>query len=132
MSGGQNKPVGYTFGRPTKYEPSMCKTIYDGLCQGYSIEACAGLLGVCKETVYTWLKEYPDFLDAKNKGLQQSRLFWEKMAMEGMWSSKESGTFNSSVWIFNMKNRFGWKDRAEADIAALGSFTLKYNLDDDE
>ena len=42
---------------------------------------------------------------AKRKG----QLFWEKIGLQGILEEKKK--FNGSVWMFAMKNRFGWKDK---------------------
>ncbi|MDD5360923.1 MAG: hypothetical protein PHN88_02230 [Ignavibacteria bacterium] len=48
---------------------------------------------------------------------RQSRLYWEKLGVDaahidGKGENKSTGRnkFNSSVWIFTMRTRFGWKD----------------------
>lgn len=42
---------------------------------------------------------------AKRKG----QLFWEKIGLQGILGEKSK--INGSVWMFAMKNRFGWKDK---------------------
>jgi hypothetical protein len=56
-------------------------------------------------------------LQAEKRAIEQAerecRLFWEKEGIENMYIQKDGGSFNSAVWIFNMKNRFNWKDRTD-------------------
>jgi hypothetical protein len=108
------------FGRPTKYDPEMIKEIIPFMSQGYSKEALAGHLKICKDTLYEWIKEYPDFSDAINKGTSESLKFWEKIGIENILNVSESDgknsrsqSLNASAWIFNMKNRFKWNDNKE-------------------
>jgi hypothetical protein len=51
--------------------------------------------------------KYPgDFPAEKIESARRKRLkFWEELAIEGK--------INASVWTFNMKNRFGWRDRPD-------------------
>lgn len=35
--------------------------------------------------------------------------WWETTGKEGLWGDKNN-MFNSAVWIFNMRNKFGWRD----------------------
>lgn len=55
------------------------------------------------------LADSPEFQAAVKKGEEACNIWWErlgrKLAMDG------GG--NSAVWIFNMKNRFGWRDKQE-------------------
>lgn len=95
-------------GRPTDYRPEYCELLIKHLEQGLSIESFGAIVNVSKETIYTWFEKHPKFLDAKKKGLVKSRLWWEKCGHKGMWSGKQ---FNAAVYIFNMRNRFGWHDQ---------------------
>lgn len=99
--------------------------VVQDMAKGYSFEAFAGLVGVSKETLYQWVKAHPDFADAKRRAFEVSRRFWEDAAVANLLNTSESGfdemgnkvsrskSLNSTAWIFNMKNRFGWRDRVE-------------------
>lgn len=106
-------------GRPTKYDPSFCSMVIEHMSQGLSFESFAGLIEVDRSTLYNWVKDYPDFERAKGIALEKSRLFWEKLGIQHILNESESTTnvgsssksLNSAVWCFNMKNRFGWRDK---------------------
>lgn len=63
------------------------------------------------ETVENMIEKYPVEFDtlkldvAKRTGFK----WWEKVGMGGL---THKG-FQSSVWIFNMKNRMGWRDQID-------------------
>lgn len=101
-------------GRPSKYKKEYCDLLVEKMGEGYSIEAFAGFIGVSKDTIYEWADQRDEFSDAKKEGEAQSRLFWERMGMAGMVGKVKN--FNSAVWIFNMKNRFGWRDQPAMDL----------------
>lgn len=101
-------------GRPTKYEERFCEMLIDHMKQGLSFEAFGGAIGVSKDTLYRWLKRHVEFSDAKKIATQYSQLFWEQQALNGLFDQKDK-KLNSTVWIFNMKNRFGWRDRIETE-----------------
>jgi transposase-like protein len=115
-----DKPDGYVFGRPTKYRPEIVNEVVPFMSQGYSKEALAGHLKICKNTLYEWIEQYPDFSDAINKGTVESLKFWEKIGIENILNVSESDgknsrsqSLNATAWIFNMKNRFKWNDNKE-------------------
>jgi DNA-binding XRE family transcriptional regulator len=99
------------------------------MAQGFSFESFAGLVGVSKQTIYDWQEANPQFLDSKKIGIERARLFWERLGIENIINKEtmvrdEDGniqqtktSLNSTVWIFNMKNRFKdeWKDRHEIE-----------------
>jgi len=89
----------------------MCQQVIDFMTQGYSKEATAAHLGIVKDTLYAWVKKYPEFSDAIKEGEIHSALWWEKTGMAGM-LGKLPG-FNATTWIFNMKNRHGWSDKQD-------------------
>lgn len=98
-------------GRPTKYKTEYCREVIDFMTFGYSKEAFCGRIGIAKDTLYKWDKKHKEFADAIKKGEAKSLLFWEKMGIEGA-TGNISG-FNPSTWIFNMKNRFNWRDKRD-------------------
>ena len=112
-------------GRPTKYNESYPQMLIEHMAKGFSFESFAGLVGVSKETIYTWTETYSEFLDAKKIAFEKNRMFWENLGIEHILnkSKSEAGigsentSLNSTVWIFNMKNRFPkeWRDKQEVD-----------------
>ena len=110
-------------GRPTKWKDEYCELIVEFMGQGYSFEAFCGHIGITTETGYQWVKKKPEFSDAKKRAVNESRIFWEKLGIGGT-VGKIKG-FNCAAWIFNMKNRFGWRDRQETEISGA-NITVSY------
>lgn len=108
----KNGPAKGEGGRPVKYDPSYCQQLIDHMGRGYSFESFAGVICVAISTIYQWVKKYPDFSNARKKGEAACRVFWEKKGIDYLFHSR-GGVFNSTVWIFNMKNRFHWRDQPE-------------------
>jgi hypothetical protein len=102
-------------GRPTDYKPEYCDMLIEHMSKGFSYESFAGLIGTCKQTIYTWEKANPEFLDAKNRAFSACNLFWEKLAIDNPYTHPKEGGLNTGLWIFNMKNRFKWTDRVEVE-----------------
>lgn len=114
-------------GRPTKYKQEMCQQAIDFMAKGFSKHETAAELGITRETLYQWEKANDEFSYAIKEGENQSNLWWAKIGMAGM-TGKISG-FNAATWIFNMKNRHGWKDKIETS----GSVEVKFsNLSPEE
>ena len=125
MSDDQNKKIvpkkdKQLKGRPTSYKPEYCNQLIEHMARGLSYESFAGSIGVSKQTIYDWEKVNKEFLDAKEIGLEKSRIFWEEIGIDhiinvsesfGKDAGSKSTSLNSTVWIFNMKNRFGWRDK---------------------
>lgn len=99
--------------RPTKFEDEYCDMLIEHMSKGLSFESFAGVVDVCKQTLYNWKNDHPEFLDAVNRGTEKSRLFWERLGIAGAAGKREG--FNATSYIFNMKNRFPneWRDRHE-------------------
>lgn len=103
-------------GRPTKYDKKYCDVVIDYMERGYSKEACAGAIGISKQTLYDWAKKYPEFLDAISIGEARSQLFWESMAVDYTVHSKNGKQINGQVYGLNMRNRFNWSDKKEITV----------------
>lgn len=95
-------------GRPTKYNPQFCDKVVCLMAKGLSKDAVAGKLGISRDTLYEWCQVHEEFSDSIKEGEAKSRYYWEKIGMDGM-MGKVKG-FRPAVWIFIMKNRFGWRD----------------------
>lgn len=94
-------------GRPSDYDKKYCNMLIKYMAQGYSYEAFAGLIDVCKQTLYNWEKEHPEFLDAKRRARSKCQAKLEQLGHD-LVTGKSKG--NASVWIFMMKNMTGWRD----------------------
>jgi hypothetical protein len=106
-------------GRPTKYKPEYCDKLIEHLKDGLSFEAFAGVIGVNQDSIHEWAKKHPKFSEAKKIGLGFGLLWWEKVGKAAMIGNKSPGfdpsKFNATIWIFTMKNRFGWRDKEQID-----------------
>lgn len=106
-----------------KYHPEYCVQLIKHMSSGLSFASFAGYLKVTGTTLYNWLKNHPEFRDAREIGYEGARLFWEKKGIEGL-----KGGLNATLWSFNMKNRFPneWKDRQEIQQETVFEGTI-YN-----
>ena len=114
------------YGSPVKYKPEYCDMLIDFMSKGYSVEAFCGHINTTFETMYRWLKhpDYGEFRQAKKIGEGKQREFWEQAGRLGL-MGKIKG-FNTSVWIFNMKNRYGWNDkRVEEETKEFDSIVIE-------
>jgi len=111
----ENKQPPRKYGAPASYKPEFCDLLIDFMSKGYSVDAFAGHVNTTIHSVYRWLKhpELGDFREAKKIGEAKQREFWEQAGRLGL-MGKIKG-FNTSVWIFNMKNRYGWSDKRVDD-----------------
>jgi hypothetical protein len=115
----ESKPVG----RPTMYDPKYCEMLIAHMEQGLSFESFGGVIGHHKQTLYEWAQKFPEFGDAKRLGTEKSRLWWEKTGHAGMFMGGKDNPFNATIWVFSMKNRFGWRDRTEVIEKPVKSMT---------
>lgn len=101
-------------GRPSKFRGEYCAMLIKHMgVDGLSYESFAGVIEVDRDTLYHWETKYPKFSDAKKLAVSKNKVFWEKIGMAGM--AGQIPGFNATLWIFNMKNRHGWRDRIETD-----------------
>ena len=102
-------------GAPSKYKEEYPDMLIQHMSQGFSFESF-GASPVCvhKDTLYQWLKKHQNFADAKKRAELESLKFWEDLGIKGAKGVYKN--FNATSWIFNMKNRFKWRDRTEHTI----------------
>lgn len=102
-------------GRKTKWRPDMPERAKAMMADGFSKEAVAGEFNVSEETLYKWIRERPDFAEAIKEGDKLSHKWWEDRGREAC-SDPLNGLFNATVWIMQMKNRFGYKDVKDTNV----------------
>lgn len=100
-------------GRPSPFKEEYCDMLIDHMEAGLSYESFAGLVGVCRATIYNWEKLHPSFLDAKSRGHAKMLLGLERLGLQGMIGDLKG--FNASVFIFTMKNKCGWSDVSQKE-----------------
>lgn len=96
------KPRYEPFGRPTKYKPEYCEQLFEHMAEGLSYETFGVQIGVTTSTLYEWEKKYSDFSEAKKSGFGACQAYWETMGRNSM----RDKSFNTAMWIYNMKCRF--------------------------
>jgi len=123
----KNKPGA---GRPTKYDQSYCLDLLEHMGKGLSFESFASTIQVNRDTLYAWRSKYKEFSDAWVMGRDRCLTFWENLGAAGIMGLKEfldgngevrplkTKGFNNTLWIYNMKVRFG-RDWIEPDKAAM-------------
>jgi hypothetical protein len=72
------------------------------------------LLGIAQSAWETLLEDSEDFRLTEKKRQALCEVWWER---QGRRMTTE-GQGNATVWIFNMKNRFGWRDKTEHDLTS--------------
>ena len=93
-----------------KERQAACKAFCDHIREGYSIAS----FPLCDhKTIRYYIEEYPvDFPPEEiEQAFREGRHEWEKIGKQG--AKGELSGFNNGSWIFNMKNRYGWKDTRE-------------------
>lgn len=82
-------------------------------------------LGISADLWYRWIEDEQEFSATVKNCKALCETWWEKNGrrMAG------GGPGNAAVWIFNMKNRFGWKDKQEVEHSGHVSYS---DLTDDD
>lgn len=111
-------------GRPSEFNPKHCRELEQFMENGLSFEAFAGHIGVAVDTLNSWANHYPEFAASKKIGQAKSRKYWEDLGKKGATMGKQ---FNATVWIFTMKNRFGWKDQLAISTDSELPITVSYD-----
>lgn len=82
---------------------------------GSAVEARC-LLGIGDSAWATLLKDSEEFRQTEKERQMLCEVWWETRGRE----MAEGNEGNATVWIFNMKNRFGWRDRHDINHESEG------------
>lgn len=111
--------------RPTDYDPAYCDTVIELGKNGASKAEMAAEIGCARSTFALWEGAHPEFSEAVKDAVSWSQAWWEKQGRIATFGGV--GGFNSTAFIFNMKNRFpsDWKDKQEVDQNVKGEMVHK-------
>lgn len=104
-------------GRPSSYNPKYCEEIVEYMRQGFSKIAFAAHIGINVSSIYEWERNYPEFSVAIKVAEQECQKYWENMGNMGAMGMIPN--FNATAWIFNMKNRFKWRDKQPEEVTQV-------------
>lgn len=104
-----------TVGRPSTYDPSYCEQVVEYGKAGKSVTWIAATIGVTRATVYNWMEEHPEFLDAITRSQEAAQLWWEDAGQSGLREDK----FNASIWSRSMAARFpkDWRENKGVELS---------------
>lgn len=80
-------------------------------------------LGISDDLWYRWIDEEPEFARTVKDCKRRIQAWWERHGRH-MAVGAEG---NATVWIFNMKNRFGWRDKNELALTGADGGAIDVN-----
>jgi len=113
----RKRPARKSEGRETKFKPEYCEQLIEHMSTGLSFESFAGECDVPLTTLWRWEAANPKFREAKQIGMSKGLVFWEKIGRNA--SAGKIPRFSAPAWIFNMKNRYQWRDKHEIEVKGI-------------
>lgn len=101
MKGNKNG-VGANSGRPTDYNDKIKKRVYRLHLMMVPVEKICEIVGISKDTYYTWKKNIPEFADAIERGIYG---FDEEVIVT--LKKKATGYTRPVVKVMKIKNKLG-------------------------
>lgn len=105
------RPVGRPRTTVNDLPPDWREIIMDCGQNGQSAVTIRCKLGIGIHGWETLLEDSEDFRETVKSAKALCEHWWEERGREMAMGADG----NSTVWIFNMKNRFGWKDKTETE-----------------
>jgi len=100
-----------TRGRPTAYKPEYAETVLKLCLLGATDAEIGDFYGVSEQTINTWKKKHPDFLESIKSGKQKA----DANVATSLYQTAIDG--NTTAQIFWLKNRRAkeWRDKQEIE-----------------
>ena len=90
---------------------NWAKELIEYYKQGYSDTEVAAALNITRREFNQMLTDNPAFAKLVEFGRTLSSAFWEGLARQNV----KNKTFNTPLYNFYMKNKFGWADKIETN-----------------
>lgn len=112
------RPMPVKPGRPSDYRPEFCFHAIAAGAEGKSKAVIAAELGVSERTLYTWMQQHPEFLQAMEQSETLAQSWWEEAGRKAMFMPG----FNASVWSRSMSARFPktWRENKQSTVEHTG------------
>lgn len=94
--------------------------------EGASDVEIRAYLKISDDLWYRWIEEDDGFSRTTKTAKMLCHAKWEQMGRKMAFGEVEG---NPTTWIFNMKNRFGWKDKTETEVTATVSQSTTLSID---
>ena len=112
-------------GTPYKYKKQFAEDLPKMFRNGESVAEVCVQLGVSRDSFYYWVNNYPEFKEAYDLGKLHSEAWWSKLGRAGALGERK---IQPAVWVFTMKNKFGWRDQPEPDSSESAGQELNINF----
>lgn len=116
--------------KKVEYEPRFCDWFIRCSSKGMSRYEIAREMGIYMDVLRSWEKTYSEFAEATAIGKDSCRAWWEKIGRMYVKNRKNSRGINTVLWIFNMKNRFDWRDKKDVNQKETEESKVKLDLSD--
>ena len=99
-------------GQPSKYKSEYCEMLKDHMSKGHPFETFAARAGVCKATLYAWLK-HEEFKEARDIAVMLCYHNWVEFIIAGRVSRQGGANAVVPMVQMFMRNVFGWDRQVE-------------------
>ena len=113
----EKRPVG----RPSGYDPAICKKVVELGKKGKSTEQISAALDTPLRTLYLWRDTHPEFMQALEDAKAYELSWWEDQAHNYMIETKDGPRLNHSLWSRSMAARFPKKYRESVKQEITGA-----------
>lgn len=107
------------------YNPSICDHV-PGLYEGGKSDAeVAVAIGVSKQTLYAWIKQYPEFKEAVQYGRNIAESVFQEAGRRAALGYNKN--VNHVCWLANMRNRFDFdmSKKTDDDIESVDESEIR-------
>ena len=111
------------------YKPELAEQLPAMFSEGESVAEVIVKLGISRACFYKWVNKYPEFAEAYEEGKTVAEAWWSKLGRKG---ASGKADINPSVWIFNMKAKFGYRENQQLDINVKGGLGINANVSVEE
>lgn len=107
-------------GRPSKYDPALCKKIEPLGKIGKSRWAIAAALGITPSNLMNWEKAHDEFREALEIARQDALAYWESLAEAHLIETPGAPKLNTGLWSRSMAARFPEQYRENSKVEVTG------------
>lgn len=113
LANAKTAAAGVRTGRPQTYSPELCQTVIRLGAKGYSKASIAYSLGISRDTLHAWARDFPAFSDALSRAHDAA---YHRLEQHGVRNLK-ADRYQAQVWKARMASQFEeYRDNPSASV----------------
>jgi DNA-binding XRE family transcriptional regulator len=111
--------------RPTDYREEYCVKAFGFSLLGYTDAQLAKYFNVSEQTLNTWKKKHPEFLESLKAGKDEA----DSAVVNALYEKAKAGDTTAMIFWLKNRQRFAWRDKQQHEVTGPDEKELNFTIE---